>query len=107
MVYRGVSGMALPAQFWRRNDFGVRGGIEAGFMSTSSSREVAAQYASSSGVGFVIELQQGMVSRGASLRWISQYPHEAEILFNPLTGLEVRGTRIEGALLVLGSALPS
>ena len=31
-VYRGVSGMALPKEFWTANDHGVRGGIEAAFM---------------------------------------------------------------------------
>ena len=32
----------------------------------------------------------GMIDRGADLTLVSQYPHEREILFNPLTGLEVR-----------------
>ena len=36
-----------------------------------------------------------MVDRGADLRWLSQYPHEAEILFPPLTGLEVQSTRVD------------
>ena len=31
----------------------------------------------------------GMVDRGASLDWLSQYPHEREILWPPLTALEV------------------
>mgnify|MGYP004105517425 FL=1 len=31
-VYRGMSGMALPEEFWTANDHGVRGGIEAAFM---------------------------------------------------------------------------
>ena len=31
-VYRGVSGLALPEEFWTANDHGVRGGIEAAFM---------------------------------------------------------------------------
>ena len=35
-----------------------------------------------------------------------RYPHEQEILFAPLTGLEVRGTRVEGSLLVV-EAKPS
>ena len=31
-VYRGISGMALPAEFWEANQFGVRGGVENAFM---------------------------------------------------------------------------
>ena len=27
-VYRGISGMALPNEFWEENAFGVRGGVE-------------------------------------------------------------------------------
>ena len=51
-------------------------------------------YASSSGgPGVVFSIQQGMVDRGADIGWLSQYPHEKEILFGPLTGLEVRSTR--------------
>ena len=39
------------------------------------------------------------------LGWISQYPHEAECLFAPLTGLEVQSTRIDGAVLVIEARL--
>ena len=38
-VYRGVSGMALPTEFWQPNEHGVRGGIEGAFMSTTTDRE--------------------------------------------------------------------
>ena len=27
-VYRGISGMALPKEFWEANEFGVRGGVD-------------------------------------------------------------------------------
>ena len=101
-VYRGVAGMALPDAFWRPNAHGVRGGIEGAFMSTTTDRKVAMQYAASGGRGFIFEIQQGMVDRGADIGWISQYPHEAEILFAPLTGLEVRSTVVDDAVLVVG-----
>ena len=39
----------------------------------------------------------GMVNRGADIGWLSQFPGEEEILYGPLTGLEVRGTRAVGA----------
>lgn len=41
-----------------------------------------------------------MVDKGADLSWLSQYPHEAEICFPPLTGLELRNTRIAGSILI-------
>ena len=42
-----------------------------------------------------------MIDRGADVAFLSQYPYEREILFAPLTGLEVQSTRIEGSLLVI------
>ena len=79
------------------------------------------------GSGIIYEIQQGLGDRGASLRWLSQYPHEAEVCFPvpslylpctfpvpsqvcfpPLLGLEVQkradGTpakRTEGAVVVV------
>ena len=66
--------MALPDQFWTPNEFGVRGGIENAFMSTTLVRDVAMGYAigDSSKIGIVIEVQQGMVNRGADISFISQ-----------------------------------
>jgi hypothetical protein len=56
-------------------------------MSTTFDRDVAMQYASIPGKpALVFEMQMGMIDRGAELRWISQYPHERECLFAPLTG---------------------
>ena len=79
-VYRGIAGMALPDEFWHANDFGVRGGVESAFMSTTLERNVAMGYASDdkATMGIVIEAQQGQVSRGADMSWLSQYPHERE-----------------------------
>ena len=42
-----------------------------------------------------------MVNRGASISWLSQFPHEREVLFGPLTGIEVLGTRIDGSVVVI------
>ena len=79
-VYRGISGKALPKEFWDANDFGVRGGVENAFMSTTLDRNVAMGYASGdeAKMGIVIEMQQGQVNRGADMSWLSQYPHERE-----------------------------
>lgn len=56
-VFRGVCGKVLPDQFWVPNEFGVKGGIESAFMSTTRDRNVALQYATE-GPGFVFEIQQ-------------------------------------------------
>ena len=77
-VYRGIGGKALPKEFWEKNRFGVRGGVEPAFMSTTLNREVAMTYASGSDVGIVLAIRQGMVNRGADISWLLQYPHEKE-----------------------------
>ena len=73
-VYRGLSGFVLPEQFWEANEFGVKGGIEGAFMSTTTDRAVAMSYAAGSGgrAGFVFEIQQGMIDRGADIGFLSQ-----------------------------------
>ena len=105
-VYRGVSGGVLPEAFWVPNDFGVCGGVESAFMSATTDPSVALTYASNPGkAGVVFEIAQGMVDRGADMAWVSQYPHEAEITFAPLTGLEVQQTSVDGSLLKIGVRL--
>lgn len=37
----------------------------------------------------ISQVQMGMVDRGADIAWLSQYPHEEEILFPPLTSITV------------------
>ena len=71
-VYRGMKGGVLPEMFWKANEYNVRGGVEAAFMSTTTDRGVAARYASGGGAGLIFELEQGMVDRGAELSWLSQ-----------------------------------
>ena len=83
--------MKLPDEFWEANKYGVKGGVEAAFMSTTLEVDVAMGYAAGDGskMGIVLEIRQGMVDRGANISWLSQYPHERETLFGPLTGIEV------------------
>merc|ERR1712194_867034 len=102
-VYRGMVGGRLPPEFWIPNAFNVRGGVEFGFMSTTTARSVALQYAKGDGskLSTVFEIQLGMVDRGADLFWLSQYPHEREICLSPLTGLEVQGTQVESSILLV------
>ena len=47
----------------------------------------------------------GMTDRGADVGFLSQFPHEEEILFAPLTGMEVESTSIEGDVLLVKAKL--
>ena len=101
-VYRGNADIAPPDAFLTADEFGVKGGVEFGFMSSTLEAKVARHYADRPGkMGLVFEIQQGMVSRGADISPFSQYPHEKEVLFPPLTGLEVESNRVEGEKIVL------
>ena len=100
-VYRGVVGGVLPEQFWTKNEHGIRGGIELGFMSTTTAKHVAMGFAGSAKeraeagaqiCSMVFVIHMGMIDRGASVSFLSQFPAENEILFAPLTGLEVVGS---------------
>ena len=103
-VYRGLKGMKLPRSFQDEDVFGCKGVVEPSFMSTSERREVALQYAADGEFPCIFEIDVGQVDRGASLSWLSQYPKENEILFPPLSNLEIIGSpRLEkvGRKLVL------
>ena len=93
-VYRGMSLRIFPEQFWKQNEQGVMGGVEFAFMSTTPDRSVAEQY-SQDGFGIIVEMDQGMIDRGAEIAWLSQYPHEVEVLFAPLAGLQATEMRID------------
>ena len=50
--------------------------------------------------GVVFEISMGLIDRGADVSWLSQYPHERELLFSPLTGCEITELSVEGSFLV-------
>ena len=110
-VWRGIKDATLPKEFWVPNEMGVRGGIEYGFSSTTVDREQAMMYAQGStdkkdgDASTIFEMQMGMVDRGADLTWLSQYPHEREVLLPPLTGIEALATDVEGSMLIIHSRL--
>ena len=66
-VYRGLSNGVLPEEFWESNEFGVCGGIEYAFMSTTLDREVAFAYAKQADKASTI-LEIKMVRRGCGRR---------------------------------------
>lgn len=101
LVYRGVGDRTLPREFTTPNQYNVRGGVECAFMSATPDKNVALGYAQgrNTKTGIIFEMQQGMVDRGADISFLSQYPHEKEILFGPLTGVEVLDETDPRALL--------
>ena len=99
-VYRGLAGK-LPKPFRVEDKYCARGGVELGFMSTTTNQHVAEEYASSAPGSLLLEIEQGLLDRGAEIAWLSEYPGEAEVCFPPLTALGVRTTKVKGALLVV------
>ena len=99
-VYRAPGGV-LPKSFWEEDAHGICGGVEMGFMSTSTSQEAAMEYARYSKIKLIFEIKQGMVARGADVSWLSMYPSEEEVLFSPLTAMEVQNKRVVGSILVV------
>jgi hypothetical protein len=103
-VYRGSTGATLPESFFTPNKDGVCGGVEYGFTSSTVDPSQARSYAEGQ-ASTVFEMQMGMIDRGADMSWLSQYPLEKEILFPPLMGLEVLGTRVDVDTLVVDAKL--
>ena len=70
-VYRGVAGMRLPRSMHERDRFGIAGGCDFGFVSTTRNRETAEQYAKVTMINVastIIVAMMGVVDRGADVR---------------------------------------
>ena len=80
-------GLELPPSFLENAQEGFAGGIELSFTSTTTSAEVAFKY-SGRGRGSILVLDFNMSSRGASISFLSQFPHEEEHLFPPFTSFQ-------------------
>ena len=94
-LYRGTGGrMALPLKFHQADQNGCKGFTEWGFMSSTANRAVAIQYSGvreARALATVLEIDVTSVDRGASIAFFSQYPGEAEVLFNPMCFLAPDG----------------
>jgi len=91
-VYRGLNAMTLPDFFFWADKNGFKGAVEPAFMSTSLEKRVALNYLNRGGnLPILLEIDVGQVDRGADVSWLSQYPSEHEMLFPPLSNLEVVG----------------
>lgn len=99
-VYRGVRG-ELPEAFWLRDAFGMVTATDFGFMSTSLDRVVSEGFLGSGGVCVLWEIECGAETddgfhSAADVSLLSQYPGEKEMLFPPLTMLQVRAQQHGG-----------
>ena len=89
-LYRGLSGVAPPEEFWKSNNAdSFLGIVEFGLQSTTENKEVAVQYSGAKKEIIIFEMQVGKIDTGASISFLSQYPGEKEFLMPPLTCLEV------------------
>jgi hypothetical protein len=91
-----------PHRFWR----GMRdlmpdpaflksGGTETACMSTTTSKQIMAEYAGSDHPILICVEVDNVMSAGSDIAWLSLYPSEAEVLFPPLTYLKpIRKCRI-------------
>ena len=70
-LYRGWTGATLPESFFVPDSMGVCGGVEFGFSSTTTDRAQAVVYAEGK-ASTLLELEMGMVDRGADVSWLSQ-----------------------------------
>ena len=89
----------LPPSFLdgAKSSSAFAGGVELAFSSTTLDPGVAVDYsggALTTGSLFVIDFD--LTSRAASVKWLSQYPNEEELIFPPCTGLSCRGHSTRG-----------
>jgi len=103
VVFRGLSGILLPEQFWDEDAYGAKGGVEFGIMSTTTSMAVAVQYSSHGQVPTVFQIEIGQVDRGAELSWISvrhpiqrHFPNMSSCLFQQLCQSIARSVYVAG-----------
>jgi ankyrin repeat protein len=93
ICYRGI-GLKLPESMLQPDALGFKGGCEVAFMSSARELEVAVFFLNQpqdDSANNILEIQIGQVDRGASLKWLSQYPEEDEVLFPPLSYIETVG----------------
>ena len=94
-VFRGVneSLLTLPDTFVAAEEGQFAGGVELGFMSTTYDEKVAIEYSQRGPTSActVFEIDFDLASRGAPVKWLSQFPYEEELLFPPCTALTCKG----------------
>ena len=107
-LYKGLVGGNLPDWFWSVAVSGVHGHVDAAFTSASVDKTIASDYSQlvqNQKAAIVFEIHQGLRDRGAQLEWLSQWPHEREVVLPPMSGLEVQSTRVDGVTLIISCNL--
>ena len=93
--YRGLGGTSdLPDAFFQRDQHGCSGFADLGFMTTTSSKQVALNYTginSDKPLPLLLAMRLGAADRGACVRDFSQYATEMEYLFAPCSFVEPEG----------------
>ena len=87
VFWRGMKNLKLT------DNFRTNGGTELPCMSTSSIKEVVAEYAKSDQPLIFRVVSTSFLNRGADIKWLSLYAHEDEILYPPLTYLKYLGQK--------------
>ena len=82
-LWRGLRDMAVDSAFLQR------GGTELAPMSTTTELGVALKYPASSAAVLLRLRTSSFMQRGADLSYLSAFPAEREILYPPLTFLQV------------------
>ena len=89
-LYRGIRGKSIPED--KMKEEGV---VERAPMSTSADRSVAEKYArvneEEQVPRILLEYNTKALSTGTSIKFLSVYPKEEEILYPPLTRIELEG----------------
>ena len=97
---RGGTAKAETTELWRGlkdvtldPEFELHGGTEFAPMSTTTSLSVALCYSASTNAAVLLRLlTTSFMQRGADLSYLSAFPDEAEVLFPPLTFLQVEAS---------------
>ena len=96
VLYRGLSAR-FPAEFYKADENGRRGFAEWGFMSTTANRDIAVMYSGAKKgmpMATVLQIRTSAVNRPACIEMFSQYAHEREYLWVPLSYMQPEGTQM-------------
>ena len=88
-VWRGLGGVKLPKEFSVLKEDRGLGGVDFGFVSTTTDVKVAISYVGDKKLPILFEIEVGDIDRAVPLFPISQYPAEVELLIPPMSNIEV------------------
>lgn len=94
----------LPDSFFIPDEFGIRGCVDAGFLSATSDREESLRYKQGD-IQVLLEIEIGMTDRAADLSWLQTVPGNEYWLCSFLSCLQVLRERVEDRVLVIECSL--